>query len=106
LYVRGYRNGKEYRYGSFPGLVTFRLVGPYLYGVFDSLSVCRWRELNIFRFLGRNWWLVIPGVQDPNSSPKPSVEWVTRVVHSTGGRIGTHMSLQVPPHDSVMRPWG
>jgi hypothetical protein len=37
---------------------------------------------------------------------KPSVERVARAVHSMGGRIGTHMSIRVPPRDSVVRPRG
>jgi hypothetical protein len=37
---------------------------------------------------------------------EPSVEPVARAVHLMGCRIGTHMSLRVPPRDSVVRPWG
>jgi hypothetical protein len=37
---------------------------------------------------------------------EPSVERVVRAIHSTRGKIGTHMSLRVPPLDSVARPWG
>jgi hypothetical protein len=37
---------------------------------------------------------------------EPSIEWVARAVHSTGGRIGTHMSLRVPSWDLEMTPWG
>jgi pimeloyl-ACP methyl ester carboxylesterase len=44
-------------------------------------------------------------VLDPDSSPEPSVERVAGVGHSMGGKIGTHMLLQVPPRASVMRPW-
>jgi hypothetical protein len=35
-----------------------------------------------------------------------SVERVVGAVHSTGGRIGTHMLLWVPPRDLVVRTWG
>jgi hypothetical protein len=46
------------------------------------------------------------GYKTPIVAPKPSLERVTGVVHSTGRRIGTHMLLQVLPQDSVVRPWG
>jgi hypothetical protein len=42
----------------------------------------------------------------PAVAPEPSVERVAEVIHSMGGRIGTHMSLLVLPQDSVVRPWG
>jgi hypothetical protein len=38
--------------------------------------------------------------------PQPSVERVAEGSHSTVGRIGTHMLLQVPPQDSVVRSLG
>jgi hypothetical protein len=54
---------------------------------------------------GRNWsyqdFLVItsdlryPGYKTPTVAPEPSIEWVARAVHSMGGRIGTHMLVQV-----------
>jgi hypothetical protein len=56
--------------------------------------------------LARNWWAMVPRVQDPTVAPKPSVERLAGVVRSTGGRIGTDMSLWVSPRDSVVRPWG
>jgi hypothetical protein len=49
---------------------------------------------------------MVPEVQDPNSSPKPSIERLVGTVHSMGGRIGTHMSLRVPLRNSVVRQWG
>jgi hypothetical protein len=42
-----------------------------------------------------------PGYKTPAISPKPSIERVAGAVHSTGGRICTHMSLWVPPQDSM-----
>jgi hypothetical protein len=47
-----------------------------------------------------------PGYKTPTVAPEPSVEWVVGAVHSMGGRIGTHMSLRVPPRDSVVRARG
>jgi hypothetical protein len=55
------------------------------------------------QILGCNWQPVVTGVQDPGSNPEPSIERVARVVHSTGGRIGTQILLWVPPHDSMIR---
>jgi hypothetical protein len=49
---------------------------------------------------------MIPGVPDPDSSPEPSIEWVAGADHLMGGRIGTHMLLEVPSRDSVVRLWG
>jgi hypothetical protein len=46
------------------------------------------------------------GYKTPTVAIEPSVEHVAEVVHLMGGRIGTHMSLQVPPWDSMVRPWG
>jgi hypothetical protein len=34
-----------------------------------------------------------PGYKTLTVAPEPSIERVTRVVHSTRGRIGTHMIL-------------
>jgi hypothetical protein len=54
---------REDRYGSFPGLVLFRLVAPplqpgvvgsYLVQVLSSPAICHWREPIVSRFLGRN----------------------------------------------------
>jgi hypothetical protein len=46
---------------------------------------------------GNPWYMVY---KTPTVAPKPSVERVSRVGHSMGGRIGTHMTLWVPPWDS------
>jgi hypothetical protein len=45
-----------------------------------------------------------PGYETRTVALEPSVERVVRAVHSTGGRIGTHMLLWVLPWDSVVRP--
>jgi hypothetical protein len=47
-----------------------------------------------------------PGYKTPTVVPESSIERVVRGVHSTGGRIGTHLLPQVPPWDSVVRSWG
>jgi hypothetical protein len=61
---------------------------------------------------GHIWicWVVIggprySGYKTLTVAPKLSVERVTKVVHSMGGRMGTHTSLRVPSWDSVVRPW-
>jgi hypothetical protein len=46
-----------------------------------------------------------PGYKTPTVALRPSVERVVGVVHSTGGRIGSDMSLRVPLQDSVVRLW-
>jgi hypothetical protein len=53
-------------------------------------------------------WVITDGPQYPRYrtpivAPEPSVEWVVRAVHSTGGRISTHMLLWAPQRDSVLR---
>jgi hypothetical protein len=82
LPVHDYRDGGEYWYGSFPGLVLFRLVAlplqpgvvgqcmPVWYGVLSPLAVCHWRESVVSRFFGCNRRPAIPGVQDPDSRPR------------------------------------
>jgi hypothetical protein len=95
-----------------PGLVLFRLVVPPLQsGVVGPYPVRGiWFPRNFLLegtesypdLLSHNQRPAVPGVQDL----KPSVERVVGAVHSTGGRIGIHMSLWVPPQDSVVRPWG
>jgi hypothetical protein len=55
--------------------------------------------------MGRNQWPAIPRVQDPESSPEPSVERAVETVLSMGGWIGTHMLLWAPSQDSVVKPW-
>jgi hypothetical protein len=40
------------------------------------------------------------GYKTPIVASEPSVERMARVVHSMGGRIGTHMILWVPPRGS------
>jgi hypothetical protein len=80
--------------------------GPIWYGVLGSLAVCHWREPVVFRFwivTGDPWY---PGYKTLIVAPEPFVERVTGAVHSTGGRIGTHMVLWVPSWDSVIGPWG
>jgi hypothetical protein len=66
--------------------------------------------------VGGNWsylelWVVTSDLQYLGYktlivAPEPSVERVAGAVHSTGGRIGTHMLLCVPSRDSVVRSWG
>jgi hypothetical protein len=56
--------GRGDPYGSFLSLVPFRLAAPPLelevggghirYGVYDSPTICRWRELVVSRFLSHN----------------------------------------------------
>jgi hypothetical protein len=58
------------------------------------------------RIFVHNRWLTVPGVLDPDSSPEPSVEWVAGANRSMVDIIGTHMLLQVPSRDSVVRSWG
>jgi hypothetical protein len=41
-----------------------------------------------------------PGYKSLLVAPKPSIERVARIVGLMEGRIGTHMRLWVPPHDS------
>jgi hypothetical protein len=58
-----------------------------------------------------DFWAVIsnpryPRYKTPTVAPEPSIERVTRAVHLTEGRIGTHMLLWVPSRESVVRPWG
>jgi hypothetical protein len=55
-----------------------------------------------------NLWAVTgdPRYKIPIVALEPFVERVVGAFHLTGGRIGTHMLLQVPPQDSVVRPWG
>jgi hypothetical protein len=52
---------------------------------------------------GRNWsylefWVITGDLRYETSivAPEPSIEQVAGAVHSTGGRIGTHMLLRVP----------
>jgi hypothetical protein len=57
-----------------------------------------------------DFWAVTSDPQYPGYmalivAPEPAVERVARAVHSTRGRISTHMSLRVPPPDLVVRPW-
>jgi hypothetical protein len=47
-----------------------------------------------------------PGYKILIVAPKPFVERVERAIHSTGGKICTHMSLWVPLRVSEVRPWG
>jgi hypothetical protein len=77
------------------------------YGILGSPAICQWRELVRIEI----FWVVTGGPQYSGYktlivAPEPSVELVGRVVHSTVGRMGTHMSLRVPPWDSMVRPWG
>jgi hypothetical protein len=58
-----------------------------------------------------DFWAVIcgpwyHGYRTPIVAPEPFVERVVGAIHSTGGRIGTHMLLRVPLRDSVVRPCG
>jgi hypothetical protein len=39
------------------------------YGVYGSPAICCWRELVISKFLGHNWWLMVPEVLDPDMNP-------------------------------------
>jgi hypothetical protein len=60
----------------------------------------------VSRFFGAvtsNPWY--PGYKTSIVAPEPFVERVAGDVHSIGGRIGTHMSLQVLSRDLVVRPW-
>jgi hypothetical protein len=99
-----------------PNLVHFKLVnpaiqprsmGPYLAWGTWFLSCMplegTWSYLDLMAVTGG---LRCPGDKTPIVAPEPSVEWVVEAVHSTGGRIGTHMSLWVPPRYSVVMPWG
>jgi hypothetical protein len=72
----------------FPSLLPLERTG--LYPVFWVIT-------------GGLWY---PGYKTQTVGPEPSVKRVAVVVHSTEGRIVTHMSLWVPPRDSVVRPWG
>jgi hypothetical protein len=56
--------------------------------------------------LGCNQRPEVPRVRHPHSSPEPSVQRVARSIHSTGGRIGTYMSLRVPSRDSIVKLCG
>jgi hypothetical protein len=73
----------------------------------DSPTICHWRESGRVQI----FWVVIGGpwylrYKTPIVAPEPSVERVVRVIRSTGGKIGTHMSLRVPPWVSEVGPWG
>jgi hypothetical protein len=48
-----------------------------------------------------DFWAITgdPGYKTLTVASEPSVEQVVRAVHSTGGTIGTHMILWVPPRD-------
>jgi hypothetical protein len=63
------------------------------YGVYDSPTICHRRESIVSRILGHNRRPMVPGVLDPNSTPKPSVEKVAGADHSMMGRTGTHILL-------------
>jgi hypothetical protein len=46
-----------------------------------------------------------PGYRTPTIAFELVVEWVAKAVHLVGGISGTHMSLQVPTRDSLVRSW-
>jgi hypothetical protein len=62
-----------------------------------------WTYPDFWAVTGDLWY---PGYKSPTVATEPSVERVTGVTHSMGGRIGTHTLLHVLPRDSVVRPWG
>jgi hypothetical protein len=68
---------------------------------------CRWRELDHIQIC----WAITGsprylGCVTMTVASEPIVEWVAEVVHSMGGRSGTHMLPRVPTGDSMVRPWG
>jgi hypothetical protein len=56
-----------------------------------------WLYMEFWAVTGNPWYMVYKTL---TVAPKPSVERVARAGHSMGGRIGTHMTLWVPPWDS------
>jgi hypothetical protein len=68
---------------------------------------CHWRELGHIQIC----WAVTDGLwylgySTLTVAPDPTIEWVTRAIHSVGGRSSTHRSLRVLTRDLVVRPWG
>jgi hypothetical protein len=47
-----------------------------------------------------------PWYKTPTVALEPTVERAVRAVHSTGGRIGTHLLLWVPSQVLEVRLWG
>jgi hypothetical protein len=77
-----------------------RIVGPLLLSEIGGaapgigyLTIVIWLlvKLVVSSLLGRNQQPTVPGVQDPNSSPEPSVKRVVGAGCLADGRIGTHM---------------
>jgi hypothetical protein len=50
--------------------------------------------LDFWAITGDPWYT---GYETLTVAPEHFVEWVAGAVHSTGGRIGTHMLLRVSP---------
>jgi hypothetical protein len=61
-----------------------------------------WLYPDFWAVTGDPWYL---GYKTLRVAPLPSVERVTRVVRSTGGRIGNHKLLLELPQDSMVRTW-
>jgi hypothetical protein len=101
--------------GSFLGLVLFRLVAPPIqHGVVGLFPGMEYMDPQLFparenRSYPEFWpYPVAHGTRGiyPDSSPKPSVEQVAGVGHSTMGRTCSHMILWALPRDSVVILWG
>jgi hypothetical protein len=114
LPIHGYYDGRKDQYRSFMGIGLFRLVGPPLHPgvVAPYLVQGAWFPSHLpLEGTGHIYsWVItgdpVPRVQNLIVALEPSVKRVAMAIHSTGGRIGTHMSLRVSLWDSVVRPRG
>jgi hypothetical protein len=116
LPTHGYRDVGSNWCGLLLGRVLFMLVvAPLQPGVVEPYLVRgRWFSSHLLlegtgsylNFLAITNDLRYPGYKTPIVAPKPFVERVERVIHLTGGRICTHMSLWVPLRVSEVSPWG
>jgi hypothetical protein len=115
-FICGYRGEREDRNGFGLGLVLFRLVAPPLQpGVVEPYPVRgAWFHSRLplegtesySEFWAVTSGLWYPRYKTPIIASEPSVEWVSGAIYSMRGSVGTHISLQVPPQDSVVRTWG
>jgi hypothetical protein len=55
--------------------------------------VCRCGKPIVSGILSRNRWPAVPEVMTPTVDSEASIERVARAIHSTVGRIGTHVVL-------------
>jgi hypothetical protein len=62
-----------------------------------------WKPPGVSRARLQGWAITdaprYPGYKTPIVAPEPFIEWVARAVHSTEGKISTHMLLWVPSQD-------